>query len=93
MSTLPPDVKLQTLPRQTRIDWSAATVLIALLMFFGGMWWHLSGRVDAVMNTLIGISETMGRVDERTQQLTRDIDELKSASHSRRQPTEEEPNP
>lgn len=93
MSARPPSFELQAPPRQTRIDWSAVSVLVALLLFFGGMWWHLSGRVDAVMNTLVRISETMGRVDERTQQLTRDIDELKSTFRSRRQPTEEDPNP
>ena len=89
-------------PHRFHIDWTMLGVVVALLAFFAVMWTHLSGRiddvqaagserVDAVHSTLREISETLGRLDQRTQKiddinakldrLLESVIELKAASH------------
>ena len=94
-------------PHRFHIDWTMLGVVVALLAFFAIMWTHLSGRiddvqaagserVDAVHSTLTEISETLGRLDQRTQKiddmnakldrLLESVTELKAASHTHTAP-------
>ena len=94
-------------PHRFHIDWTMLGVVVALLAFFAVMWTHLSGRiddvqaagserVDAVHSTLREISETLGRLDQRTQKiddinakldrLLESVTELRSASHTHTAP-------
>ena len=74
----PKQIDLKLKPRRARLDWPALGVVAALLMFFGAMWIHMNGRIDAVQTTLIGISETLGRLDERTKHQTEAFTRLES---------------
>ena len=94
-------------PHHFHIDWTMLGVVVALLAFFAAMWTHLSGRIDAVQatgsdridevhSTLREISETLGRLDQRTQKiddinnkvdlLLESVSELRGASHTHTPP-------